>query len=118
MTAGSSLVFLGLVLAGGAFGGTAALRRLGETGPSCALLGTTAAATLTFAVLAVLPSPPMPAGAMLPLPLRRQRRRKREPAPRSQDTQRLNTGGPLRLSRSIKKTELPADRVRQRGLCR
>ena len=47
------------------------------------------------------------AGAMLPLPLRRQRRRKREPAPRSQDTQRLNTGGPLRLSRSIKKTRTP-----------
>ena len=67
MTAGSSLVFLGLALAGGAFGGIATLRRLGEAGPSCALIGVTGATTLAFGVLAVLPHPPVSAGAMLPL---------------------------------------------------
>lgn len=67
MAAGSSLVFLGLALAGGAFGGAATLRRLGEPVPSCALMGIAGAVTLTFGVLAVLPSPPMPVGSTLPL---------------------------------------------------
>ena len=67
MSAGSSLVFLGLALAAGAFGGAGVLRRLGESGPSCALVGVSGAAALAFGVLAVLPSPPAPPGAMLPL---------------------------------------------------
>ena len=60
-------MFLGVTLAAGTLGGAAVLRRIGERGPSCAVMGTAAGAVLAFGVLAVLPRPPVPAGAMLPL---------------------------------------------------
>ena len=67
MPAGPSLVFLGVALAAASFGGGAVLRRLGESGPSCALSATAGALALVYGTLAVLPRPPFTLAAMLPL---------------------------------------------------
>ena len=69
MSIAFSTIFIGVMLLASVFGPIATLRRIGERGPSCALLGVTGVVGAILSLLALLPSvyAPMPTAAMWPL---------------------------------------------------